>query len=239
MSRLCVTIDADWASEAALRLTLDHFESHGIPVTLFSTHDSDAVRSALSRHEVGLHPFFGKDSDHGDDVPTVVNHVLGLPHNIAAFRCHRFAHSNESQEAMAEAGMQACSNICADLSPIHPFVERNGLLEVPIFFEDGGYLKRGHPMDDLSLLLGHQPTPYARVLVIHPMHFCLNTPNFTFMRRIKDSLSRKQWNELSVDDLSSYACRQRGIRNLIEELLQCANSFATFSDACQPRVIKA
>jgi hypothetical protein len=239
MTRLCVTIDTDWASEAALRLTIDHFESHGIPLTIFNTHDSDAVRSSLSRHEIGLHPFFGNNSDHGDDVASVVRHVRGLPHNIAAFRCHRFAHSNESQEAMAEAGMLASSNICTDLSVIPPFLERNGLLEVPVFFEDGGYLKRGHPLGDLSLLLAPQPVTCARILVIHPMHFCLNTPDFTYMRRIKDSLSRKQWNELSAGDLDSLAFKQRGIRNLIEELLRRTRSFSTFSDACQPRVIKA
>jgi hypothetical protein len=71
------------------------------------------------------------------------------------------------------------------------------------------------------------------------MHFCLNTPDFTYMRRIKDSLSRKQWNELRAGDLDSLAFKQRGIRNLIEELLRRTRSFVTFSDACQPRVIKA
>ena len=239
MNRLCVTIDVDWASEAALRLVVDFFESHGVPLTFFTTHDSDLIRSALRRHEVGLHPFFGGGSGHGEGVPSVVNHVLRLPHNIAAFRCHRFATSNESQEALAAADMLACSNVCTDLTVIPPYVERNGLLEVPIFFEDGGYLKRGHSLHDLSQLVLTPPVPAAKVLLVHPMHFSLNTPDFAFMRRIKDSLSRKQWNGLSAEGLAGLTFNQRGIRDVVKEWVQSADAFVTFSEICQPRLIKA
>lgn len=239
MNRLCVTIDVDWASEAALRHVVDYFESQAVPLTFFTTHDSDLIRGELRHHEVGLHPFFGGGSDHGEGVRSVVNHVLRLPHNIAAFRCHRFATSNESQEALAAANMLACSNVCTDLAAVPPYVERNGLLEVPIFFEDGGYLKRGHSLHDLSQLVLTPPVPAAKVLLIHPMHFCLNTPDFAFMRRIKDSLSRKQWNGLSAESLADLAFGQRGIRDLVKEWVQSADSFVTFSELCHPRLIKA
>ena len=132
MTTACVTMDMDWASESAINFAIDYFEVRGIPLTLFTTHRSDQIKLACARHEVGLHPFFGSGSDHGDSVEAVIQAVQQLDHNISAFRCHRFATSNENMEELAAAGMKACSNVCTDLEVVTPFRNRYGLLEVPI-----------------------------------------------------------------------------------------------------------
>jgi hypothetical protein len=239
MSNVCVTVDIDWASEAAIGKTLGYFEEREIKVTLFSTHDSPLVRTAADKHEVGLHPFFGSDSDHGTGVASVVKHILGLPHNIKAFRCHRFAVANESQEAMATAGMLACSNVCTDLCAPPPFIERNGMLEVPIFMEDGGYLRRRHSLEDLGTIKAGLAAHGTKVFVIHPMHFCLNSPDFGFMRGVKARLTRKEWNNLTSEELAEAAWRGRGIRDLLLDAFSAADHFVSFSDICHPRVIRA
>ncbi|HMV70382.1 MAG TPA: hypothetical protein PKA64_26305, partial [Myxococcota bacterium] len=176
MRRLAVTVDLDWASEAAIEQLLEALDARGVPSTVFVTHRSPCVEAALGRVEVGLHPYFGVGSSHGDTVDEVVRHVLDLPHDLPAFRCHRFEVSNTSREALVAAGMQISSNVCTDLEVLPPFRERCGLIEVPIWLEDGGYLARGHALDACTVPDGDA------VVLVHPMHFAVNTPHFDFMR---------------------------------------------------------
>ncbi|ROT47775.1 hypothetical protein EDM02_00595 [Candidatus Cardinium hertigii] len=62
--------------------------------------------------DVGLHPYFGLHSSHGSTIEEGVKYVTALPHNLVAFRCHRFAICNASKQAMIEAGMVLSSNVC-------------------------------------------------------------------------------------------------------------------------------
>jgi hypothetical protein len=125
---------------------------------------------------------------------------------------------------MAEAGMLLSSNVCTDLEIVPPFRDRFGFLEVPIFMEDGGYLYRKHPLEmNASLekaILGNG----VKVILIHPMHFCLNTPDFSYMSRIKQSLSRDAWKNMSRDTMNKLRWKGRGIRDLLIELISLAPS---------------
>ena len=91
---IAVTVDLDWACEPAIAELLDFLQDRGIPSTVFVTHRSPRVERSLHELEVGLHPNFAPDSSHGGTLDAVVEHVLGLPHTIPAYRCHRFAASN-------------------------------------------------------------------------------------------------------------------------------------------------
>ena len=238
MSSACITIDTDWASDYVIEYTLNYFESRSIPITLFSTHDSPYLRTAVNNHEVGLHPFFGQNSDHGINIESVTKKILSVPHNIKAFRCHRFETSNSTQEAMVDAGMIACSNVCTNLETLSPFIERNGILEVPIFFEDGGYLRREHPLNNRSLINLGLAKPGIRIFTLHPMHFCLNSPSFTFMRNIKDSLGRRGLKTLNSDRVRELTHRGEGIADFVKETIESIDSFYSFSQVCHPHVIR-
>lgn len=219
-NNLIVTVDIDWACEEAIKETLDFLRNQDIFPTIFTTHRSAIVDSYMHELEVGLHPYFGLNSSHGSTIDEVVKDVMNLPHNFLGFRCHRFAICNSSKQAMVEAGMLISSNICTDLENVLPFVDRFGILEVPIFLEDGGYLWRKHSLEMnpklIKACLNHGP----KVITIHPMHFALNTPNFEYMYNIKQSLSRKEWANMNKDDLDKLRWNGRGIRDLIVELLQ-------------------
>lgn len=230
---LIVTIDLDWACEPAIDYTLRVMEELQVPVTVFATHRSAAVESRAENLEVGLHPYFGgNDSSHGSTIQQVVEHVMGIPHNLKAFRCHRFAGSNETDTAMLDAGMTISSNVCTDLEMIPPFRNRSGLLEVPIFMEDGGYLHRGHSLRGTSQLNRALQADGIKVLLLHPMHFALNTPHFDFMVNIKKRLSRTEWTGLSSRTLQDLRWHERGIADLLIDILkQTRNAdFATVGD---------
>ncbi|WP_341792179.1 hypothetical protein [Rickettsia endosymbiont of Gonocerus acuteangulatus] len=215
-----VTVDLDWACEYAIEETLAFLEDRKIVPTIFSTHNSSIVESMLNKIEVGLHPYFNSNSSHGTTFSEVVKYVMNLPHNLAAFRCHRFATCNLSKQLMFEAGMLISSNVCTDLEVITPFKDRFGLLEVPIFLEDGGYLWRNHPMQIDKELRNTILDQLIKVIVIHPMHFTINTPCFAYMYDIKKSVSRKEWQNMTKYTINKLRWEGYGIRNFITELLE-------------------
>jgi len=235
LNALIVTVDIDWACEPAIEETLDALLARGITPTLFTTHDSPRVRQAIDEMEVGLHPFFDPASSQGSTIGAIVEYVAALPHNLPAYRCHRFGTNNAFQQAMAEAGMLASSNVCTDLEVVAPFRNRLGLLEIPIFMEDGGYLQRGHPLDLHDALL----KPGLKTLLIHPMHFALNTPHFDYMLEIKRSLNRSQWQTLTTDRLDEWRWRERGIRDLIVGFLDAVPATQTFGEVLAQHGLRA
>jgi len=222
MNDLIVTVDLDWAPEPAIEETLDFLEEQGVPITVFITHRSARIESRLDKIEVGLHPFFDPTSSHGETISEVVKHVMGLPHNLPAFRCHRFAICNSSRQALSEAGFLISSNVCTDLEIIPPFKDRFGLLEVPIFLEDGGYLWRKHPLKISPELTTSILGKGTKVIIIHPMHFCLNTPNFSYMYDIKQSVTRHEWKNMTKNMLNNLRWNGCGIRDLLIEIIKLA-----------------
>jgi hypothetical protein len=219
MTDLVITLDLDWACEAAIEETLEFFMDKKIAPTVFITHRSKAIEASMAQLEVGLHPFFGENSSHGNSITEVVKHIMALPHNLKAFRCHRFAVCNVSKQAMLEAGMQISSNVCTNLEVIRPFHDRFGLFEIPVFLEDGGYLWQKHPLEISTFLKKALANPAPKVLLIHPMHFAINTPHFDYMSDIKRSLNRESWHQLNQNRLNKLRWKGRGIRDLIIDLL--------------------
>lgn len=219
MMSLTITLDLDWACEAAIEETLNFFYDKKITSTIFITHFSKVVEANMAQLDVGLHPFFGENSSHGNSIAEVVKYVMGLPHNLKAFRCHRFGVCNLSKQAMVEAGMQISSNVCTNLETVPPFQDRFGLLEIPIFFEDGGYLWQRHSLEINQTLTRILTNSGPKVLLIHPMHFVINTPHFNYMRDIKQSVNRDSWRQLNQSQLNKFRWKGRGIRDFIIDLL--------------------
>lgn len=230
VNSLIITLDLDWACEAAIELTLDFLLQRGIKPCVFTTHESPIVSQVMTKLDVGIHPYFGNDSSHGRTIAEVVETTLSLPHNLPAFRCHRFAVCNASMLALHEAGMLISSNVCTDLAVIPPFVNRFGLLEMPIFLEDGGYLWRRHSLTVDEKLENGLNNEGLKVLLIHPMHFAINSPNFEYMVDIKKTMSRKDWNTLSARHLEQLTWRQRGIRDLLIDIIEQGVGILSLSD---------
>lgn len=230
MSSFVITIDLDWACESAIELTLEYFLGRGIRPTVFITHYSKVVESAMNRLDVGLHPYFDPSSSHGKTIDETVKYIIDLPHNFSGYRCHRFKSCNQSKLAMAEAGMLLSSNVCTDLEPLAPFRDRFGVLEVPIFMEDGGYLWRGHELTLSPTLKEWSKHNSAKVIVVHPMHFVINTPHFGYMVNIKNALTRELWHNLTHAEIKKLQYPGRGIRNIINELLDFSPQFMSLPE---------
>ena len=134
---------------------------------------------------------------------------------------------------MSDAGMIISSNVCSDLEIVSPFKDRFGFLEVPIYLEDGGYLWRGHSLEISPEFKNTIIGPGIKTIIIYPMHFALNTPNFSYMSNIKRSLSRNEWKNMTKTTMNKLSWKGRGIRNLIVELLQLTSSSASLGSLIQ------
>lgn len=230
MSTFIVTCDLDWAPECAIAETLAFFLEAGIRPTVFVTHVSKTVEQLQTKLDIGLHPYFACDSSHGASIQATLDTLRSFQYNLPAFRCHRFQSSNQSMQAMYTFGMRISSNVCTDFESIPPFVNRYGMIEFPIFMEDGGYLWRKHALGLTNLLRQQLQTPVCKVLLIHPMHFVLNSPDFAFMQHLKQACTRWEWSNMPADKLRTLRHTGRGIRNMVEEILNSACSFSTLRD---------
>lgn len=217
--RVFVTIDLDWASDSVIEEAMDWFDKNKIPVTVFATHESKAIVERMATLEVGLHPYFSPDSSQGSTPDETVETLSKIPINIPVYRSHRFLDSNQIREHMEKMGIKVSSNVCTDLNPVAPFIHRSGMLEIPIAFEDGCYLERGHHLEDYHKILQLISESEIFVMVLHPMHFVLNTPHYQWMRDIKDSTSRDRWNKLTTDEANQLRYSDWGIASFVKRLL--------------------
>lgn len=229
-SELLISIDIDWACEYAISMTLSYFLERGIPVTVFSTHDSNFIANQLGALEVGLHPFFDETSSHGSDNYTVATYVNQLPHNIKAFRCHRFQCSNSTYSLMRNLGFKISSNVCTDLEVVYPFKNRFQMLEIPIYMEDGGFLFNQHSMDVSDNPMEMFSSPGTKVIVLHPMHFVINTPHWEYMVSIKRQTSREVWRNYGSVQIKALQYSGKGIRDFVQQVIANAHRFTTIGE---------
>jgi hypothetical protein len=196
-----LTSDLDWASEYCIKHFLEIAAQFPIKPTLFVTHESAAVRIAAEeeRVELGIHPNFLPGSSHGNDIESVIDHVLRLVPRPVAVRSHRYLDSPQIAAGLANRGFKLDSNLCMHLKcNLGPVALPNGLVRLPVFFEDDIHWDHGlgwrfdaYAADFLS--------PGLKILNFHPFFVALNVPDAAFYARHKSligSLTRQQAAEI-------------------------------------------
>jgi hypothetical protein len=220
-SCFCFTSDIDWASEHAISVTFEMFQDFGVPLTFFITHESRLIRRYFQdqKVEIGIHPNFLEGSSQGTYATEIIEYLEGLYPESRCFRNHRYYDLNDINDLMYQKGYRYDSNLCTDLEIVRPFFHRSGLLRIPIFMEDGGYLLKRHPLDFGSRSRAFEANG-LKVINVHPMHMALNSPDFGYARNLKDKLTRKEWNQLSRKDIEKLSYKGLGIRTFIGSLLE-------------------
>lgn len=218
----CFTSDIDWASESIIEYSNNLLKLDKKKITYFNTHESNYLNSLKNKDSIDLliHPNFLPKSSHGHSYEEVITNCLKFAPDSIGFRSHRYFEVNDIFDIFLKLKFKFFSNMCTNceinLKPIH---HRSGLLSIPIFFEDGGYLLMDPEMlfNSISKKLD---SPGLKVLNIHPAHMAFNTPNFNFTRSIKDSLSRAQWNNISKSQIKRIENKKFGIRNFVEKIIE-------------------
>jgi hypothetical protein len=220
----CFTSDIDWASEATIEYSHKLLSASDLGLTYFNTHPSaylDTLR-AENKIKMLIHPNFLPDSSHGNSFAEVMDYCKKLVPEADGFRSHRYFEVNDIMDEFFARKFKFVSNICTRCEEnLHPFFHRSGLVSIPIFLEDGGYLLTDKELN-FSKLLTRLSSPGLKVINFHPAHMAFNTPNFAYTRSVKDRLSRDAWNNMSLSDIKSVEYQGLGIRNVIQSIIEFA-----------------
>ncbi len=220
--KFAFTVDLDWASDAVLEYALSPILKRNIPLTIFSTHNSEwLISHSANNHniELEIHPNFCSNSSHGNSYEEVFNYCNQLKTERNGFRSHKYFDTNEINEYFKSEGYKYSSNICTDLQYVKPFINRVGLLSIPLFMEDGGLLLQKHSLT-LDTILKKLPTKGTIVFLFHPMHLAFNSNNFDTMKTLKSSITIQEYQNISVEIITQKRNNSFGINNLLWELIE-------------------
>ena len=221
--KFILTSDVDFVSDDILEFAYRSINK--LPLTIFLTGKSDYLKTMAKsnkRWELEVHPNFCNGSTHGKAFCEVVRTIEKFSGEKIGYRCHRYYSSNDVDEYFSSIGYKYSSNICTDLVEMQPFKKRNGTIEIPIFFEDGGYLKyHGVPLiDNFINNLNNKNGVY--VFNFHPIHLALNSSDFDFVYSFKNSMDSKKYNNMKIEEVLQYRNTGYGMADFFNELIKYA-----------------
>lgn len=220
--KFAFTIDVDWASDAVLNYALDPIIKRNIPLTIFSTHNSKwLIDKSINNYniELEIHPNFCLNSSHGTTYEDVFDYCTQLKTEKLGFRSHKYFDVNEVNEHYKSVGYKYSSNICTNLEYVQPFINRVGLLSIPLFMEDGGFLLQKNNLH-LNTILNKLPNKGTVVFLFHPMHLAFNSSDFDTMKTLKSNITVEEYQNVSLDTIENYNSKSFGVNNLLWELIE-------------------
>ena len=129
---IAITFDIDWAEDTVIADTLELLSATDIQATFFATHNTPLLDN-MQGHEIGIHPNFLPTKDYRGELDRLMN----LYPQAKGVRCHSFYQTFQILDLFAELGLQYDSNLLMfGCSNIQAFQYWNGLVRVPIYWED-------------------------------------------------------------------------------------------------------
>jgi hypothetical protein len=218
----CFTSDVDWASEDVMKEYFKAVIPMDIKPTLFVTHDSKVIQDNYKAGNIerGIHPNFLPGSSHGDSYLEVIKNCAEYAPETYGFRSHRAFEVTDTSHLMKNNfGFKYVSHqITIFQTHIKPILVESGLINFPVFFEDGTHL-----YNKLSLFIEKYlflfKTPGIKIISFHPMNFVLNSPTLDYMRDIKDILTRSEYNNINTKLIGLLINQNTGIRNTTLDII--------------------
>lgn len=200
----CFTSDIDWASESVLDKFFNQLNLSEIKLTTFVTHHSAIIENQYLSGKIqrGIHPNFLEGSSHGKGFEEIVETCIKFAPEARGFRSHRLFDVTDITHLLKNKyNFKYVSNLGTIMkTKITPIIHESGLLHYPIFFEDGTHL---YNKLDLNIRKFHNyfHSPGIKIICFHPMNFVFNSPTMSYMRNIKDTLSREAFNNINFSDI--------------------------------------
>ena len=203
--KIFITIDIDWAHDDIIIDTLSIVENFEIPVTFFSTHNSELIDSLTKneKYEIGIHPNFNfllhGEAEYENTYEKVIDKLMHSFPNATAVRSHSLAQSGPIQNYFSKSALtHDCNDMIPEYSGIKlcPWESIHGMLKVPYCWADE-HAWKSEQTDDFSKILN---TDGLVVFNFHPIHIFLNTENLQRYESTRSehvnpkSLIRKRFN---------------------------------------------
>ena len=225
MPVFCFTSDIDWASEAVLEMFFQNIPLEFLKLTTFVTHHSDIIEDLYQNKKLdrGIHPNFLPDSSHGNSFREVIETCKTFAPETIGSRSHRLFEVTDTAHLLKnEYGILYSSNMITTLGAgIRPLLHESQLIQLPIFLEDGSYLYNGLGLD-ITSYLSYFETPGLKIISFHPMNIVFNTPHISWMRQIKDSMTRESFNTINCEFVKKTKNNTIGIANILSEIINFA-----------------
>jgi hypothetical protein len=220
---ICLSMDAEWASDAVIADFRSLLDERGLKATFFVTHEGISVPG----HERGIHPNFHRDGDvmralyvaAGADAKlddtTIYDHVVGTFKSFAPEACgvrgHRLHYDSMVLPVYQRHGIQYDSTYQMPLlNGLVPFWKEHDLLELPIYFNDYFDLKTG--TTDFNVRSLDLEAEGLKVIDLHPNIVFLNAATVAQYDATKGFYK-------DTERLLAARNPGRGIRSLVLELL--------------------
>lgn len=199
---ISITLDIDWAPPEVIDYSLNLLSQYNIKATIFSTHDV-----IIEGHEVGLHPNFESNLSHED----ALKKLQDIYPNAIGVRSHALIISSRIYDLYADHKLKYSSSYYVNEQPFNPFNTIRDILEIPIFFEDDLYFKKG----DMSFNANNINFPLESIKVFdfHPVHLFLNTHS------TEHYLSSKKYYH-NAKELKRCRVKKKGVCDLFHELME-------------------
>ncbi len=224
-SAVCLTFDIDWAPNWAINTCLDLCRQASVPATIFATHKEQYLEDILADplFEVGIHPNFLPNSDHGDDLVTVLDHCIAMVPGARAMRTHALYQSSRLFEIIANDFLSIETDVSL-LLPLHPNLgptdiymgsQLKRITRLPYFWEDD--TMASFPNWDWS-----NPIPQLsglRIFDFHPTFVALNLSQLDAYIEFKKSNKGRPLYDLQPADFEPYTSQEKGSKDALVELL--------------------
>ena len=171
--KIFLTLDTDWCPEEVLQYALALFEEHALRCTIFATGRYAALETcAPQRIEIGVHPNFNDATL--AQYEGKLQELLALYPNAQGVSSHAMMSSTPLLHLFKQAGLQYDRNLLRYQQPeARPFYYFNGLLRVPIFWEDDIWFAEEQREPFVAGSFERSALPL--VFNFHPIHLYLNT----------------------------------------------------------------
>jgi len=224
---IILSIDTDWAPEAATRRVLEKVRALGLKVTVFFS--TPGPLPPWPELEIGCHPDLSRRRPLAGDQGAALS-MAERKHDLAvdqaessilqeyrrafpearAVRTHRFYWHSDLARNMAQNGFIHDSSM---ILPYHPNLKgfKSGrLYRWPVWASDHLHLARRLPLDRLAL--PHLDEPGLKIFCFHVAYLYLNAHSLDEFNMIKT--------RLGDDDYEAPAGRAPGVWNLFELLAE-------------------
>lgn len=221
-SRAAITLDTDWAPDAAIAECAQMLVEANVRATWFVTHESPAIaalRDQPELFEIGIHPNFLPGSSHGDTPDAVLASCMRMVPDAISMRTHALVQSTPLLETVLEKTPIRCdaSLLLSYASHVEPIeYQRKGitLLRIPYVWEDDIEMLRDRPRWSTTTALAGRG---LRVFDFHPIHVALNSGDFVRYESLKATV--KPLSGASAEDMRPFVNPALGARTAFVALV--------------------
>lgn len=177
-SSLCLSFDTDWVPPFVLEHALMPTVERGLRATVFCT-GAYALPPGM---EAALHPNLMPDSTQGRDPESIMAGLLDQVPGAVGVRTHRMYWHGGLYGLFARHGMAYDSSMLLPFQPGLRPSAHNDIVRLPVWWSEAAHRHRGLPLHRFAPPGLDQPG--LKVLLFHPIHIYLNSPDPLCTRQV-------------------------------------------------------